>query len=313
MWIKLIALTQERRWGSYLRHILRPGPSKAARTRPPDGRPIGVAIIGLGRHAQARILPAIRQVDGMVVRKAVVRRVPGGSGDLHLTDRIDDVWSDPDIHAAVVSVPTSILAQTAVACLRAGLPVYCECPAALSDGDIRVLKSAMHAGGHPGFQVGYHLRGIPEIRSLVDDVRNCAETTRVELRSHSLYHLCDLASFVSGGQASWTLQVTTGGVEIRFRDGPVIDIRLTHDMFSVKWFRGERMAREIVFTNFVPEHYTGMLTNFASTIRQTAAPFCGIGALESGWSLYASVRRAMLLNRLVPTPLRRRGPHADRR
>ncbi len=297
MWIKALALTQERRWPLYIIYRLRRAPSRISREPIRDGEPVRIAIVGMGRHARSRLVPAIREELGLSLKLAVTRRTDPGA-DYPQTGELSDLLSNPEIQAAVISVPTSILAQVSSLCLSAGLHVYCECPAVLSDGDLRGIRRAVESGGQPAFMTGYHIRGLAEIQPMAVVAREKRVGWKLEATFHSLYHLTDLAHFLLGDTPLRRIDASASDVRLEFSSGHTADLRLRPGPLTVRMegSDGTRFVSEI--PPFGPNHYAGILQNFEATARGRASPLCGIESLSADWSAYKRIRMARVRHRI---------------
>ncbi|MBM4080587.1 MAG: hypothetical protein FJ278_12870, partial [Planctomycetes bacterium] len=70
---RVFRLVKTKTLGAYLRRAIRPAlPSRAAELVP-QGRPVRVAVIGVGRHAREVLLPAIRCVPDLELAGLCVR------------------------------------------------------------------------------------------------------------------------------------------------------------------------------------------------------------------------------------------------
>ena len=300
MWIKSLELTRERRWTSYLKSILKPWPARVERTLVESDKPIRVVFVGMGRHAQRRFLPAISGIAGFSVESAVVRwNFPAPPFSVRCTTNLDEELLDPKIQAAVVSVPTSIIAQISALCLASGMHVYSECPAALSAGDLRLLERASARGGHPVFQVGYQLRALPDIRTLAGRLRSSPAWT-LDVSFHSIYHLCDLMSFLAGsGRPQSVRAISRNELKLVFSSDRVVRMTLAPGPLVI---RAEISGIDPIVLEIgsgaEPENYRGGFLNFESAVRGREPSLCSLADLENTLSIYSAVR----FRRLIRTP-----------
>lgn len=284
MWMKAVELTRERRWVQYLASLARCRPARIPRRAVTSAEPIQIAFVGMGRHATLRLLPAI----------AALPRFKRCTTDL------DDVLRDPAIQAVVVAVPTSISAQIAARCLAAGLHVYCECPAALSECDIRMLDRAAVAGGNPVFQVGYQLRAIPRIQTLAGQTRSSAEPWILEISFHSVYHLCDLVSFFEGDpQVRYAAASGPSDVKLVFASGHTVRIVLKAGPLGLNLTgMGHEAVSLKIDSGGASETYQNMFLNFEASLRECASPLCGLADLKKTFSIYRTVCALRVRRRL---------------
>ena len=119
------------------------------RPAPPGGRPLRVAVIGvghLGRH-HARLLAGTPGIDLV----AVVDTAPGRAAEIasqHGGEALED-WRDVRgrVDAVTIAVPTESHADIAVGCIEAGAAVLVEKPLASSVADAtRIVDAAARHG-----------------------------------------------------------------------------------------------------------------------------------------------------------------------
>lgn len=301
MWIKAVELLRQNLVADYLSFCFAKK-FQAIRRRPIEpGQAIATAIVGLGRHARLRLAPALRDMPGFSLKAGVVRRrIQDMTPHLHVTARLDDVLADPDIRAAVVAAPASILAQIAARCLDAGLHVYCECPGAMSCGDIRALDQAQASAPHRlVFQVGYHFRSTPEIQAMAARIRGGRmDAWNLTITFHSLYHLADLVQFLAGRDAIQSVKAS-GRDEfcLGASGGRTILLRLKPGPLTLEASFGGNVT---VQDPNAKEFYLNMFQDFESAIRSGTSPVSPIADLAGSFSIYNSLRQARLLARIFP-------------
>lgn len=299
MWIKAVELTRQRQWVPYLKSMTTPWPAKISRDPVRPGEPLHTAVVGPGRHARKRLLPVLGDLAGFSLELGVVRRMfsdPAVSFDL--TTDFNAMLADPELQAAVVAVPSSILAQVASRCLAAGLHVYCECPAALSSGDLDVLERAAIAGSAPQCQIGYNLRALAELQSLSHLTRAPHGSWRLEISFHSLYHLCDLISFLAGPIPAISVRAAGQTFEILFQNDRHVFSQLSPGPLKIQF--DPRTGPPVTVEIETPDAVVGyqrMFQNFESAVRGQGSLICPLADLRAGFSLYAAVRRARFLSR----------------
>ncbi len=136
---------------------------------------LGWGIIGIGRHADNRMAPAIQQAADSYLAaacsqdrsraEAFVHRHGGGRA----YDSYEAMLADPQVAVVYIASPNSLHTEQAVAAARAGKHVLCEKPMALTNEDAqRMVRECRAAGVKLG--VGFHLRQYPghqEARRLI--------------------------------------------------------------------------------------------------------------------------------------------------
>lgn len=145
-------------------------------TGPGNPWPLRVALIGAGRigssHAEllANRVPGVElaaiydPIEGAAARLAAKLAVP------FATYNIDDIWSDPAIHAVAIAAPARSHTDLVVAAAGAGKHVFVEKPMAVTLEDADRAIAAAEASGVI-LQVGFNRRyaaGFAAARAAVD-------------------------------------------------------------------------------------------------------------------------------------------------
>jgi predicted dehydrogenase len=133
---------------------------------------IDSAIVGLGRwgrghvksmHAagDARPLRFVRAIDPALD----AHRAFCDEHGMQLSASLDDALGDPGIHAIVLCTPHSLHRSQVEACARAGKPVFCEKPLALTLEDARAMIEACRQAKVP-LGVGHLRRFWPSMEAV---------------------------------------------------------------------------------------------------------------------------------------------------
>lgn len=137
---------------------------------------LGWAILGTGRFAEARIVPALQRAHGCEAIAVISRDqaraenfaaeqgIPRAYGDLAAALR------EPAIEAIWVATPHALHRDPVIAAARAGRHVLCEKPLATTVADARAMVAACRQAG-VALGTGYHLRHHPlhrEVRAMVN-------------------------------------------------------------------------------------------------------------------------------------------------
>jgi 1,5-anhydro-D-fructose reductase (1,5-anhydro-D-mannitol-forming) len=133
----------------------------------------GWGLIGTGRIAEDRILPAIKSFEGNRLI-GVVSRDPARAesfakkfGAENAYTRYQDLLDNPDVTVVAIHTPNAMHADEAVAAARAGKHVFCDKPMATSVADAeRMIAECEKAGVK--LAVNFHNRFMP---SFIDTKR----------------------------------------------------------------------------------------------------------------------------------------------
>ena len=131
---------------------------------------IDAAIVGLGRWGKGFLESVqgksrrIRFVRGVDTAPDVARDLAARHGFKPSSD-LAEALADPAVQALVLVTPHSLHREQVVACARAGKPVFCEKPLALTMADARIMVDAcVRAGVVLG--AGHNRRWWPAMREL---------------------------------------------------------------------------------------------------------------------------------------------------
>jgi 1,5-anhydro-D-fructose reductase (1,5-anhydro-D-mannitol-forming) len=126
----------------------------------------GWGLIGTGRIAEDRILPAIKQFEGNRLVGVVSREAARAEafarkfGAEHAYTRYEDLLANPDVTAVAIHTPNALHAEQAIAAARAGKHVFCDKPMATTIADAeRMIAACERAGVKLG--VNFHNRFMP--------------------------------------------------------------------------------------------------------------------------------------------------------
>ncbi|MBI2867711.1 MAG: Gfo/Idh/MocA family oxidoreductase [Chloroflexi bacterium] len=136
---------------------------------------IGFGLVGLGRHADLRLVPAIRGSRGARLTAVCSREMERAREFARrhdvpfVYDSLEEMLNNPNVQALCVASPNSLHAEHAIAAARRGKHVLCEKPMALHVEDCRAMLDQCHAS-KVKLGIGFHLRHHPvhgEARRLV--------------------------------------------------------------------------------------------------------------------------------------------------
>src|SRR5687768_10623607 len=126
----------------------------------------GWGLIGTGRIAEDRILPAIKEhagnrLVGVVSRDPQrARRFAEKFGAEHAYTNYEDMLRNPDVTVVAIHTPNAQHAEQAIAAARAGKHVFCDKPMATTGADAeRMVRECEKAGVRLG--INFHNRFMP--------------------------------------------------------------------------------------------------------------------------------------------------------
>ena len=138
-----------------------------------------IAMIGTGKIAETKLLPALAAADGAELwsvlsrdksrASTVASQFSAGSPD-PAHDDIDRLLADPELDAVLIATPDKLHADQAIAAARAGKHVFCEKPMATSVAEANAMVAACRDAGVK-LGVAYHLRWHGAHRPLFNDVK----------------------------------------------------------------------------------------------------------------------------------------------
>jgi predicted dehydrogenase len=144
--------------------------SVSAQQSGPEGKPIGYAIVGLGRLAQGQILPAFAKcrssrVTGLVSgdpAKAARLAAQYGVNPKNIWNyqNYDQMAGNPDVQAVYVVLPNGMHGEYTIRAARAGKHVLSEKPMANTPEDCRQMIDACRKAGRK-LMVAYRVRYEP--------------------------------------------------------------------------------------------------------------------------------------------------------
>jgi predicted dehydrogenase len=131
---------------------------------------IDAAIVGLGWWGKTIVKAVQGKSDRLRFTRGVSKEPDGvrdfaAQHDFQLLSELDAVLGDPRIQAVVLATPHSLHPQQVVASAKAGKPVFCEKPLALTRADaLRAVRACREAGVTLG--LGTNKRFWPSMREL---------------------------------------------------------------------------------------------------------------------------------------------------
>ena len=130
------------------------------------GKKLGWGLVGTGRIADERILPAITASEGSELIGVVSREQSRADmfaarfGARHAYTSYEDLLRNPEVDVVAIHTPNNQHAEQAIAAARAGKHVFCDKPMATSAADAqRMIDECKKAGVK--LAVNFHNRFMP--------------------------------------------------------------------------------------------------------------------------------------------------------
>ncbi len=124
---------------------------------------VTLGVIGLGRIGafHTAVLSTLPGVDGLVVtdERTVVRDAVAAQFGAKAVDSVADMIAS-GVDGVVVAAATPAHASLVLACIDAGIPVFCEKPIAATPGESLAVVLGVESSGVP-VQIGYNRRFAP--------------------------------------------------------------------------------------------------------------------------------------------------------
>ncbi|TGE27940.1 Gfo/Idh/MocA family protein [Hymenobacter metallicola] len=140
------------------------------------GKPLGVALVGLGKYSTGQLAPALQQTKlcklaGIVTgtpAKAAQWKKQYALPDKNVYDykTFDRIADNPDIDIIYIVLPVGMHAEYVERAAKAGKHVICEKPMAPTAEECRRMISAMQKAGKK-FSIGYRLHFEPHHQEMM--------------------------------------------------------------------------------------------------------------------------------------------------
>ena len=185
-------------------------------------KPTRWGIVGLGWVTTEFVAPAIAASNGSELAAVATRDPAKGRaiGAPRVYGTHDELVADPDVDVVYVATPNALHKDAVLAAARAGTPVLCENPLAMSVADAREMARACDAAG-------VILRAAFQIRTeaLMHRAREVVASGELgELRSISFERMAPLTQ-----PGEWRRDPTQGGI--------IFDVA-THMLDLIPWMTG---------------------------------------------------------------------------
>ena len=162
-------------------------PSLWAQSNTPKAAPLNIALIGVGAQGDTLMNTCLQMGENSGIRfKAVcdiwedftlarvVRVLKKYGHEAHAyVDYQELLAQEKDLDAVIIATPDFCHAKQTIACLKAGLHVYCEAPMSNSLADARsMVETARQTGKH--LQIGFQRRSNPRYLHCWENLINSA-------------------------------------------------------------------------------------------------------------------------------------------
>jgi predicted dehydrogenase len=142
----------------------------------PEARPIGYALVGIGKLAQGQLIPAFKKTRAARLTALVsghpdkARKVAADNGvpekNIYSYETFDRIADNPDVDVVYVVLPNAMHAEYTLRAARAGKHVYCEKPMAVTAAECEQMIAACKKASRQ-LGIGYRLHFEPHNLELV--------------------------------------------------------------------------------------------------------------------------------------------------
>jgi glucose-fructose oxidoreductase len=143
---------------------------------PGKGKPLGIALLGLGGYAKGQIAPALQatkhcRLTGIITgspEKVPEWQTKYGIKDenVYTYDNMEELANNPEIDVVYVITPTATHKDFAVRAAKAGKHVWCEKPMAMTPDDCQAIIDACQQN-KVRLSIGYRMLHEPNTRQFI--------------------------------------------------------------------------------------------------------------------------------------------------
>lgn len=173
---------------------------------------VRLGLIGAGNFANATLLPALKDLDGLARvgvasgRGLTARSTADRYGFAYCATDSRQILADPDINTVAILTRHHLHARQVIAALVAGKNVFVEKPLCLTDAELAAIVAAYRAaqareGGGPALMVGFNRRFAPMVAALKAELARVREPLMLSMRVNAGYIPAD----------HWTQDPAQGG------------------------------------------------------------------------------------------------------
>ena len=219
--------------------------------------PLGIGLIGVGRHGSRYLQHLLHEVPDVTVT-ALCRRSGGGTyqgTDIPVYDDYRMMIMDPRVHAIVVVTPPSLCRSICISAIEARKPVLVEKPLALNGREAReIVEAADHHGVM--LMTAQTMRFDPTIQLLSEKLPTIGRLQSATLTSH----IETKANLIAGKNGPLAV-------------GALLELGV-HLLDLIRFLTGEEI-REVQCT-MKPQAEVGPDTRVQAQIRTTGGIVCAL-------------------------------------
>ncbi|MET0388625.1 MAG: Gfo/Idh/MocA family oxidoreductase [Polyangiales bacterium] len=212
------------------------GPEHQRSARTTTGRPLGIALLGLGDYAKSQLAPALAKTQHCKLRGIVTgspQKVAQWQSDYDIPDKnvydytsLPQIKDNPDIDIVYVVTPTALHAKYAIMAAEAGKHVFCEKPMAMNPAECQAIIDACKKHGRQ-LAIGYRLHHEPNTQTVMQLAKQAPYGKIQEIRA--------VAGDKDNGDFSWRMQRSMGG-------GALYDMGV-YSINAIRYASGEEPVR----------------------------------------------------------------------
>lgn len=180
---------------------------------PPEGRKLGVALVGLGEYSTRLLGPALKETKNCSLT-AIVTGTPAKAPrwkdeygikntNVYSYETFDTIADNPDVDIVYIVLPNSMHAEYTIRALKAGKHVICEKPMAMNASEARQMIDAAEKANKK-LAIGYRMHYDPYF---IEAKRLGQEETFGAVN----YMECALGYYSTPAPGSWKLKKSMGG------------------------------------------------------------------------------------------------------
>lgn len=150
--------------------------------------PLRVGIIGLGNHARANLIPALRLIENVKIsaissrQTQIAQKLADDYGVKVVTNNWEQIVNSSDVDAVIVAATPKIHEEVIRCCANRAVSAYVEKPPARNSGELRKLLTAINTKDRTQFCVGYNFRFSDAYVFFNDALRRWGETISLRVR-----------------------------------------------------------------------------------------------------------------------------------